>query len=83
MKNTRAMGLHSSTFQYLKPNEHQLVDMMACREAAQSMSKVIEDIVPDGPDKTKILRDLRTLAMWINVAITRNEDGSPREDDRL
>jgi len=34
--------------------------------------------LPDGPDKTFIIRAHRANAMWSNVAITRQADGSPR-----
>jgi hypothetical protein len=36
--------------------------------------------VPDGPDKTYILRKLREVSMWVNVAITRFSDGAARTD---
>ena len=36
--------------------------------------------LPDGPDKTYIVRKLCECAMWANVAITRCADGTPRED---
>lgn len=72
------MTLHRSTFEYLKPTEDQLEVMATCREAAAEFARVIENNVDDGPDKTYALRRLRELAMWINVAITRNPDGSPR-----
>ena len=37
-----------------------------------------EALIPDGPDKTYMLRKFREVAMWANIAITRNPDGSPR-----
>lgn len=40
--------------------------------------KTIEPWLPDGPDKTYVLRQLRDCAMWANIAITRYPDGSPR-----
>lgn len=52
--------------------------MAACRVAAKEYAETLELELPDGPDKTFILRKLRTVAMWANVAITRNSDGSPR-----
>jgi hypothetical protein len=39
---------------------------------------VLDAELPDGPDKTYAIRSLRTVAMWVNVSITRNPDGSPR-----
>jgi hypothetical protein len=38
----------------------------------------IDGFIPDGPDKTYLVRKLRECAMWANIAITRQPDGSPR-----
>ena len=72
------MGLHDSTFLYLKPNEEQLHDMSVARQAASEYARAIEMVVPEGPDKTYILRKFREVAMWVNIAIIRQPDGSPR-----
>jgi hypothetical protein len=49
---------------------------------ASALSKGYADdiagILPDGADKTYVLRRIRETAMWINIAITREDDGSPR-----
>lgn len=73
------MPLHPSTFEYLKPTEAQIEEMSTVREAAAEYCRVLEDVLPDGPDKTFIIRAHRSNAMWANVAITRTADGSPRE----
>jgi len=70
--------MHDSTFEYLNPTEYQKSAMHDLRGYAAAYAKMIEDNVPDGPDKTYILRKLREVAMWVNVAITRQPDGSPR-----
>lgn len=70
--------MHDLTFEYLMPTEQQLHLMKQAREAAKAYADVLEAIVPDGPDKTFVLRAHRTNAMWVNVAITRQPDGSPR-----
>jgi hypothetical protein len=70
--------MHESTFEYLKPTEEQIMEMQIVREAAATYCKVLEDNIPDGPDKTFIIRNHRSNAMWANVAITRAADGSPR-----
>lgn len=70
--------MHSSTFEYLKPTEEQIVMMRRAREASTEYSNILTLIVPDGPDKTYLMRKLREVAMWANIAITRNPDGSPR-----
>lgn len=70
--------LHDSTFEYLKPTEAQLRDMQSARIAAAGYAAVLDALLPAGPDKTYLLRKLREVAMWANVAITRQADGSPR-----
>ena len=72
------MSLHSSTFEYLKPTDAQIEAMAQVRAAAKVYSDVLDALLPDGPDKTFILRAHRSNAMWANVAITRLPDGSPR-----
>lgn len=72
------MPLHDTTFEYLKPTDAQMKTMSDCRMAFSQFVKELEPILPDGPDKTYIMRELRTLGMWSNVTITRNADGSPR-----
>ena len=66
------------TYQYLQPTEAQIKAMAELREAAKEYSDVLEAILPDGPDKTWCIRNHRTTAMWANVAVDRNPDGSPR-----
>lgn len=73
------MTLHSSTFEYLKPTDEQLDVMQAARDATKDYAMRIEALLPDGADKTYIMRKLRELGMWVNVAITREANGEPRE----
>jgi hypothetical protein len=70
--------LHHTTFDYLKPSEDQTYTMERARTCAADYAFVLETLLPDGPDKTYALRKLREVAMWANIAITRNADGSPR-----
>lgn len=70
--------MHSSTFEYLKPTEQQIENMNTVRKAAAEYCKVLEEALPDGPDKTFVIRAHRSNAMWANVAITRLPDGTPR-----
>jgi len=72
------MSLHESTFEYLKPAEEQVGKMADVRKAFASFTRNLDAALPDGPDKTYILRKLREAAMWSNIALTRNADGSPR-----
>ena len=71
--------LHPSTFEYLKPTEKQLETMARVRQAAKEYNDILDALLPDGPDKTFVIRAHRSNAMWANVAITRLPDGTPRE----
>jgi hypothetical protein len=74
------MALHDSTFDYLKPSDAQVAVMTQVRATTAAYARELERLLPDGADKTFIMRKLRELAMWTNVAITRHPDGSPRAD---
>lgn len=73
------MGLHKGTFDYLRPTDAQVTQMDALRVKTAAYAGVLDAALPEGPDKTYILRKLRELAMWANVAITRHPDGAPRD----
>jgi hypothetical protein len=73
------MVMHSSTYEYLKPTDAQLDQMRRVREAAKAYGDVIAEVLPEGPDKTFVIRAHRSNAMWANVAITRLPDGTPRD----
>jgi hypothetical protein len=72
------MTLHTSTFDYLKPTDSQVDVINHLRTITADYARLIDQALDDGPDKTYILRRIRETAMWINVALTRNADGSPR-----
>ena len=67
-----------TTFEYLKPTDHQIYNMANVRSAFAELTTVVEANVPAGPDLTYLLRKLRECGMWANVAITRQPDGAPR-----
>lgn len=71
--------MHPSTYEYLKPSAEMLEKMACVRAAAKAYSEILEAELPDGPDKTFIIRAHRSNAMWANVSITRLPDGTPRE----
>ncbi len=73
-----SINMHSSTYEYLKPTDEQVARMARIRIAALAYSEILDAELPDGPDKTFVIRAHRSNAMWANVAITRNSDGSPR-----
>jgi hypothetical protein len=77
------MALDPTTFEYMAPSDAQVNVMAELRQAAAEYAEVLEGLVPDGPDKTFCLRQLRTVAMWANVAVTRAADGAPREDEAV
>jgi hypothetical protein len=72
------MSLHGSTFEYLKPTDAQIEQMAQIRAAAKAYCDVLEQMLPEGPDKTFVIRAHRSNAMWANVAITRLPNGTPR-----
>jgi len=72
--------VHKSTFEYHNPTDAQKASMEKLRAAAKTYADALEEVLPAGPDKTYILRNLRSVAMWANVAVTRGADGAPLED---
>ena len=70
--------MHPSTFEYLKPTDDQIETMAKHRSAAKAYCDALDALLPDGPDKTFVIRAHRSNAMWANVAITRQPDGTPR-----
>lgn len=70
--------LHPTTFEYLKPTDAQIAAMAIVRAASAEYARVLDEMLPDGPDKTFVLRAHRSNSMWANVAITREADGAPR-----
>jgi hypothetical protein len=71
--------MHPSTFEYLSPTDEQAAKMISARHAAIDYARAMEQLIPDGPDKTYLLRKFREVAMWANIAITRQPDGAPRQ----
>ena len=54
--------------------------MTRLRQAAVVYGMALVELLPDGPDKTWVIRNHRTTAMWANVAVSRNGEGTPRRD---
>lgn len=65
-------------FDRMSPAPQQLAAIERMREAFKECAAAIGVYVPDSADKTQALRLLRTSLMWCNMAITHNDDGSPR-----
>lgn len=72
------MSMHTTTYEYLKPTDDQVEAMAKHRSAAKAYGDALEALLPDGPDKTFVIRAHRSNAMWANVSITRQPDGAPR-----
>jgi hypothetical protein len=70
--------MHPSNYDYLKPTDDQVTRMARVRAAAKTYGDILAAELPDGPDKTFVIRGHRSNAMWANVAITRTADGTPR-----
>ena len=60
-----------------RPTPKQLEAMTRLRQAAVVYGMALVELLPDGPDKTWVIRNHRTTAMWANVAVSRN-DTAPR-----
>lgn len=70
--------MHDSTFGYLQPTQDQMNKGTVLREAADRYCRALEDLMPDGPDKTYAIRKHREVAMWALIGLTRLPDGAPR-----
>lgn len=74
----REKKMHPFTYEFQMPTNEQKALMAEARKAALEYANLLDRVIPEGPDKTFVIRQLRTVAMWVNVAITRHPDGSPR-----
>jgi hypothetical protein len=70
--------MHKTAFDYLRPTDEQLAQMDVLRAKTAAYAGELDEVLPEGPDKTYILRKLREVAMWVNVCLTRQPDGTPR-----
>ena len=76
--NQNPTPLDKITFDYLTPTSEQKRIMDEVRVYFHQFADMLEKQIPPGPDKTYLLRKLREVGMWANIAITRNADGSQR-----
>lgn len=75
---SRRSSMHPRTFDYVDPTPDQQESLRQVRAAAKAYADVLDQVLPEGPDKTFVMRQLRTVAMWASAAVTRQADGSPR-----
>ena len=66
-------------FESVIPTGDQVEKMEAMRAASAEYAAAILTHVPGGADQTYIIRKLREISMWANVAILREADGSARQ----
>lgn len=66
-------------FQYLKPTSAQQQDMDIIGQAAKDFVDAVHATVPEGPDRTYVIRKFRECVMWANTSIVKMPDGSPRQ----
>lgn len=71
------MAISPAAFEDVTPTAEQQRTLDLMTRLTEEYVKHVDNILPDGPDKTYILRKLRGTAMWINVALTRLPDGTP------
>ncbi len=72
--------MHPSTFEYPTPTTAQQHDMAFLRDTTANYAKMLDVMLPPGADKTYVMRKLREIGMWANVALTRFDDGTPRTE---
>ena len=53
--------LHPSTFSYLAPTDDQMTVMADLRQRTDVYAQALDAALPEGPDKTYLLRKLRSL----------------------
>ena len=73
------MDLDLSMFEHLKPTNKQKEIMDVLRKEAANYANILNTLLPEGPDKSFIIRQLRTVAMWASVCVTRHSNGAPRQ----
>ena len=73
------MDMDLSMFEHLKPTNKQKEIMDVLRKEAANYANILNTLLPEGPDKSFIIRQLRTVAMWANVCVTRHSSGAPRQ----
>lgn len=72
------MALHPDAFCATTPTDDQMDTVNRVCKTLATCTRSLEQELPDGPDKTYVIRMMRTVAMWSTTAILRNPDGSSR-----
>ena len=56
------------------------VELQALQEAAHEYASRVLELVPDGADKSYILRKFHEVTMWVQVAVSREMHADKREE---
>lgn len=73
------MPMHPTTYDALAPSVDQLARILALRKATKAYADVVESIVPEGKMRDRVLIDLLGIESLAIIAVTREDDGTPRE----
>ncbi len=73
------MPMHPTTYDALAASVDQLARILALRKAHKALSDAIETHVPPGRYLDRILLDLLAVESLAIIAVTREDDGTPRE----
>ena len=58
-------------FDYHPPREHQPADYKAIRNQARFMAETVDDLCPDGREKSLAMTRIEEAVFWANAAIAR------------
>jgi hypothetical protein len=59
-------------FTYHAPNETQVAQYNLIREEARHFARLINDLCPEGREKSLAITNLEETVMWANASIARN-----------
>lgn len=63
-----------SRFTYHKPKENDAYKFVAIRRDAKYLASIIDDLVPEGREKSLAITKLEEVVMWANAGIARQEE---------
>jgi hypothetical protein len=69
-----------TSYEPIKPNDHQEARIKAIRAAARAFAEAMDKALPAGPDKAHTFRHFRTAVMWANYTISRGADDTKDEE---
>jgi hypothetical protein len=54
--------------------------LQALQEAAHTYASHVIELVPDGTDKTYLMRKFHEVTMWVQIAVSREMHAEKREE---